>query len=518
MNEELNGDVPENQTEEEAQAILLQLAGAFFGGAMNGLTADGSAFGALLDKPEKTLSSDEQVRLVEARYRTLVEQIPVVTFMAELNQELNEIYVSPQIEAMLGYTQKEWIENPVLWYERLHPDDKERWTEEITRTLTLDEPFRGIYRFLAHDGHIVWVRGEIKIVHDADGMPLFIQGVGFDVSELKRAEEANALLAAIVESSDDAIIGKTLDGLIVSWNPGAEKIYGYAADEIIGQHISVLFPSDRPAEVAYIIETIRQGERVAQDEAVHVTKDGRRIDVSLTISPIRDVDGKLLGASTIARDITERKEAENRIRTSLKEKETLLKEVHHRVKNNLQITSSLFSLQSAAIKDEEILDVFRQSSNRIQSMALVHEKLYSSDNLSQIEAGEYIRSLVPNLLQSYGLRAGNIALHWDIENVLLEIDKAIPLGLIINELVSNCVKHAFAPGAKGDIWISLHRQNDNVLVVVADNGAGFPDNLDFQSTGTLGLQLVNTLTNQLKGNIGLHSNGKTEFRIQFRGA
>jgi PAS domain S-box-containing protein len=518
MNDGFNGNWPELQTAEEAEAALFQLANVFFGSVADGQPLDGSGAGTLLDKPDRPLSSDEQVRLVEARYRNLVEQIPVVTFIAELNQESNEIYVSPQIEAMLGYSQREWIENPVLWYERLHPDDKERWTNEITGTLTLNEPFQGIYRFLARDGHIVWVRGEIKVIYDQYGIPSFIQGVGFDVSEIKRAEEANALLAAIVESSGDAIIGKTLNGLIVSWNPGAERIYGYTEDEVMGQPISMLMPPEHSAESTRILETIRQGERMAQDEAVHLTKDGRRIVVSLTVSPIRDADGKLLGASTIARDITERKEAEDRIRASLKEKETLLKEVHHRVKNNLQITSSLFSLQSAATKDEAILDIFRQSSNRIQSMALVHEKLYSSANLSQIDASEYIKSLVPNLLLSYGPRAANISLHWATENLWLEIDKAIPLGLIINELVSNCAKHAFAAGARGDIWIDLQREHEEVVVVVADNGVGFPDGLDFQHTGTLGLQLVNTLTNQLKGTIEMRSNGKTEFRIRFRGA
>lgn len=372
-------DQLDSQTAAEAEATLMRLAGAFFGAASEGQLADLFALGSLLEKPPKTLTKDEQMRLVETRYRTLVEQIPVVTFMAELNQEqdTNEIYVSPQIEAMLGYTQKEWIENPVLWYERLHPDDKERWNVEFTETLTLDQPFRSTYRFIARDGSVVWVRGEAKIVRDEDGVPLFIQGVGFDVTELKRAEEANALLAAIVESSGDAIIGKTLDGRIVSWNPGAEKMYGYTADEIMGRSIAVLIPPEESAEAAHILASIAHGERMEQEETVHLTRDGHRLQVSLTLSPIRDDNGKLLGASTIARDITERKAAEDQIRASLKEKETLLKEIHHRVKNNLQITCSLFSLQSAAIVDEEVLDIFRQSSNRIQSMALCMKRCIS---------------------------------------------------------------------------------------------------------------------------------------------
>ncbi|HEX2222877.1 MAG TPA: PAS domain-containing protein, partial [Thermoanaerobaculia bacterium] len=128
-------------------------------------------------------------RLTEARYRTLLEQIPAVTFMAALQHGLQELYVSPQIEALLGYTQQEWLQNPVLWYERLHPDDKDRWNVEFARTVAFGERFHSIYRFIARDGRIVWILGDTKIVRDEAGNPLFIQGVGFDITELKDAEE-----------------------------------------------------------------------------------------------------------------------------------------------------------------------------------------------------------------------------------------------------------------------------------------------------------------------------------------
>ncbi len=499
----------ENLSVREAEATLQQLAGVFFGGALNPLAGAAA-------KPARAPSTEEQGHLAEVKYRTLVEQIPVVTFMAQFDGGLEEIYVSPQIETMLGYSQKEWVEDPVLWYERLHPDDRERWTHDFARTLTEDAPFGSVYRFMARDGHVVWVRGEIKIVRDEFGLPLFIQGVGFDVTEMKQAEEAKTLLAAIVESSGDAIIGQKLDGTIVSWNPAAASIYGYGEDEIVGRPVSLLIPSERRDEASHLLQSIRQGKRVEPYETVHLTKDGQSIAVSLTISSIKDGDGKIFGASMISRDITRRKEAEEKLRASLREKEVLLKEIHHRVKNNLQITSSLFSLQSASVEDPALLEMFRESENRIKSMALVHEKLYQSSNLARIDMAEYLQTLVPSLMRSYGGSAANISLRLDVENVPLGIDQAIPFGLIVNELVSNSLKHAFAPGAHGELQVSLHPEDDGVRFTVADDGQGFPAEVDFRQTPSLGLQLVNTLTRQLGGTIEMHRDGGTRFRIKFK--
>ncbi len=380
---ELSLDDP---TPEQAEVALKFLASAFESESNRTHPPSSELF--LRQEPATRIP----VRMAEARYRTLIEQIPVVTFMAMLDGGLFEAYVSPQIESMLGYSQKEWLENPVLWYRRLHPDDKPRWNAEFARVVTTGEPFASVYRFLAKDGHTVWIRGEGRIVRDEDGVPLFIQGVGFDVSEIKQAE--------------------------------------------------------------------------------------LRLEESLT------------------------------------EKETLLKEIHHRVKNNLQITAGLFSLQAATIADAHVQEVFRESENRIKSMALVHEMLYQSRNLAHIEISDYVESLAQTLLRSYSLNEALIDPQFDLQKVSLDIDRAIPFGLIVNELVGNCVKHGFAAGAKGSMWVTLRMDRD-IVFTVADNGRGIPKGYDFRKAKTLGMQLVLTLTKQLKGNIELKTDGRTEFRVSF---
>ena len=234
--------------------------------------------------------------------------------------------------------------------------------------------------------------------------------------------------------------------------------------------------------------------------------------------PVRNSEGAIYRLAGIAEDITQRKQTEHQIQASLKEKEVLLQEIHHRVKNNLQVISSLLNLQSGYIKDEQALKSFKESQNRIKSIALIHENLYQTNNISQINFAEYVQQLVVNLFYAYGVNSSVISLKVNVEDVLLSVDKAIPCGLIINELVSNCIKHAFPPGKSGEVCILLIRtnQNNKVILTVRDNGVGFPKNIDFRNPESLGLQLVNTLAAQIKGKIELNCNEITEFKLKFR--
>ncbi|MBE0517381.1 MAG: response regulator [Methanophagales archaeon] len=217
------------------------------------------------------------------------------------------------------------------------------------------------------------------------------------------------------------------------------------------------------------------------------------------------------------RHAIERKCAEKQIKASLREKEILLREIHHRVKNNLQIISSLLYLQSKHIKDAVALDMFRDSQNRIKSMALIHDKLYQFKDLGKIDIAEYIRALATDLFHSYGVEPDGVKLKIDVHEVLLGVDTALPWGLIINELVSNSLKHAFPDGKEGTIRIELLRSvNEHTFIlIVSDTGIGFPKDFDFRNTGTLGLQLVITLVEQLNGTIELDRSRGTEFKITF---
>jgi PAS domain S-box-containing protein len=326
----------------------------------------------------------------------------------------------------------------------------------------------------------------------------------------------DAQLAGIVASSDDAIIGKTLEGVITSWNGGAERLYGYAADEVVGQPIALLVPPEWSDELPAILTRLRQGERIQRLETVRRRKDGERLDVALRISPIRDASGQIIGASTIARDITERKQVEAQLKASLQEKEVLLREIHHRVKNNLQVVSSLLNLQAQAIQDPRIRAYFHDSQDRIQSMALIHEKLYQSTDLAQIDFAEYLRDLATSLVRSYCLGQGPLALKISTEEVCFNIATAIPCGLLLHELLSNCVKHAFPGGRSGTIEVTLRRNPRRTFVLtVSDDGVGLPPGLDVHTTSSLGIQLVHLLAAQLHGTVRFEQHEGTTVTLTF---
>jgi two-component sensor histidine kinase len=217
-----------------------------------------------------------------------------------------------------------------------------------------------------------------------------------------------------------------------------------------------------------------------------------------------------------ATDITVRKHAEEQIRVSLREKEALLQEIHHRVKNNLQIVSSLLHLQAAQVGDSPALAVFTESQNRIRAMALVHETLYRSQDLGQINVAGYLDSLCAHLFRAYGVASSRIHLDLDVADVPLDLDWAIPCGLVVNELVSNALKYAFPHDRPGRVGVELARRPDGAyLLAVSDDGVGLPAGLDVQHTQTLGLQLVWGLTQQLAGQVQVEGMSGTRFVIVF---
>ena len=214
-------------------------------------------------------------------------------------------------------------------------------------------------------------------------------------------------------------------------------------------------------------------------------------------------------------DITDRKRAEGLLKTSLKEKELLLREIHHRVKNSLQIISSLLSLQSAEIDNEEIIELYKESENRIHTIALVHENLYRSTDISHINFKNYIEILIEDIMQSYHVDRTRIITVLEVDDYELSIETAIPAGLIINELVSNSIKHAFKEGEHGKISIVLERDVDHYSLTVKDSGRGLSDEVNYDNPVSLGLKLVNALVNQLDGELEVEIDSGTIFKIKF---
>lgn len=260
--------------------------------------------------------AEEAVREAELRYRTLVEHLPLVTYISPADSMRGNLYVSPQVEALLGYPTEEWVRNPDLLVEAVHPDDWERVQADAERVRRTGEPLHSEYRYVAADGRTVWVIDETILVRDEQGTPLWVQGFILDITERRVAEETRARLAAIIESSDDAIMSADLDKRWTSWNSGAERMFGYTADEMLGKGIALLAPPGKEDEMLSLVGQVVETGQVARLETPLLWDDGSLVDVAFTYSPTRDASGQVVGVSAIGQDVTERKRAEAAVRES----------------------------------------------------------------------------------------------------------------------------------------------------------------------------------------------------------
>jgi PAS domain S-box-containing protein len=326
------------------------------------------------------------------------------------------------------------------------------------------------------------------------------------------------VLHGFLEAAPDAIVVVDEDGHIAAVNALTEKMFGYGHGELLGHPVERLVPdrarwAHEGQRRAYVHEP-RTRPMGAGLELSGRRKDGTEFPVEISLSPLRTDERSFV--VSIIRDTSERRHVEARMRQSLREKEVLLKEIHHRVKNNLQVTSSLLKLQSAGVHDPQARALFAESQNRIRSMALVHEKLYQSRDLSSIDFADYVDSLAVLLYRSYGIDPERIRLRVTGAGVHVSIEVAVPCGLILNELLSNSFKHAFPGNRHGEIRVDVQRQDGAVRLVVADDGVGLPDAVDLEHGDTLGLQLVRTLADQLGATAEIVRGRGTEVRVQFR--
>jgi PAS domain S-box-containing protein len=335
---------------------------------------------------------------------------------------------------------------------------------------------------------------------------------------LEQERRAEAKYRGIFENATEGIFQTSPEGGFISCNPACAAILGYGTPEdVIGTVTDIsrqLYVDPQRRKELY--DLMRNGSAVQNFEVEFNRKDGSRLWVLLSTRPFFNDNHELLYVDGIIQDISERKLAEEQLKGSLREKETLLKEIHHRVKNNLQVISSMLHLQSARAVDKEILIALKESQNRVDTMALIHEKLYQSKDLTVIPMAGYIGDLITNLYISFGISDAAIKAVIHVADVNFNISTAIPCGLIINELVTNCLKHAFPEGRKGEIMVSLQPRIEGAYeLIVSDNGVGFPEDIDFRDTESLGLKLVISLIDQLDGTIELNRTGRSTFTFSF---
>ncbi|MDA8240936.1 MAG: PAS domain-containing protein [Nitrospiraceae bacterium] len=341
-----------------------------------------------------------------------------------------------------------------------------------------------------------------------------------DIARRKAEEalkESENFLQTIIDTEPDCVKLLSRDGKLMRMNPaGLEMVEADSFEQVKGRPVYPLIVPEYRQAFQSLTERTFEG-KPGKVEFEMVGLKGGRIWLATHAVPVRNERGEIIASLGITRNITERKRAEGLIKASLREKEILLKEIHHRVKNNLQIVASMLELQAGQIQDKEVRILFDESQRRIETMSLIHEKLYRARDLSKIDFKEYVEELAANLTALTGHKAEQIELETLIEGVFLDINSGIPCGLIINELVFNSLRHAFPNGRKGRLTIHMHEDDDgSITLSVRDNGVGLPEGLDFRNAPSLGLQLVISLVTQLNGIIEHDGSNGTAFKINFR--
>jgi PAS domain S-box-containing protein len=372
-----------------------------------------------------------------------------------------------------------------------------------------------------------------------------------EITEREKIEDDLKIKVELLDTATDSIILHDVTGKLIYANEKAAKMRGYSKEELMKLNIYDLnVPGESKFTGQYVDELMVKGEAIFESAQYH--RDGTVIPIEVNAKMV--THNKDLQILSTARDITDRKEneaklrcyrehledmveertktlekmnkmlqnevdahekAEKEILASLEEKEVLLREIHHRVNNNMQIISSLLNIQSNYTDDPETNHVLRDSRNRIRSMAMIHEKLYISNKLSKIDFSGYVKSITSNLLQNPEVNPDLIKINVDVDEFSIGMETAVPMGLIINELVTNSIEHAF-PQGEGNINLNLHKNGETFILTVRDNGLGLPEGLDPKKVKTLGLSLVNSLVEQLNGSMEVEVEHGTTFKISFK--
>jgi len=478
------------------------------------------------------------ISLKENELRLAEAQIIAHVGNWDWNLVTDEMYWSDEMHRIFGFDSQKFGATYGNFLSCIHTEDRD-YVDNATKEALKGKTYAIDYRIVSTEGEERLIHSEKEVTFEKEDTPIRMRATVQDITERKKAEEKIRTLANIVESSSDAILTLSLDGIITIWNNGAEQIYGYSSEEILGESVSILAPDDLKGETKKLIERVKLGEKIQHYVTSRLRKDDKLIYISMALSPIFDASRELVAISVITRDITQRIDAEKSL---LKAEKTRKKELHHRIKNNLQVISSLLDLQADKfknrkfIKNSEFLEAFRESQDRVISMALIHEELYSNkgEKFETLNLSAYIQKLVKKLFQTYRLEYKNIHLRMDLEeNLFLNMDDAVPFGIIVTELVSNSLKHAFSGRVEGKIYVGLYKNEDcelrtsreerkcesfkstSFILKVSDDGVGIPKSIDFENPNSLGMHLVTTLVDQLDGELKLKQDNKTEFTIRF---
>lgn len=451
----------------------------------------------------------------EEKFRSLVENSLVGIYIM---QDDKFAYTNPKYEEIFGYGRNELFKADI-W--ELIPEGSVRSVREAAQKRQMTASIQYTYKARRKNGELIDV--EVRETRMEYNRKPAIIGTLQDITERKRYEDElnrqREYLRTVIDTDPNFVFAKDWEGKFTLVNKAVADVYSTTVEELKGKSDADFNPNKD--EVEHFLkddrEVISSGiSKFISEEKVTNSNTGETRWYQTIKVPLRAVDGskQVLGVSA---DITARKLADEITKRSLDEKELLLKEIHHRVKNNLQIIVSLLKLQSRYVNDPKDLLIFNSSRSRVETMSLIHEKLYKSTDLSSINLGNYIKDLVSHILKAYKVSYQDITFEIEADDILLGIDTAIPCGLIINELINNTLKYAFPEGYPGKIAIKIAKcADENIIMEVKDNGTGIPDSFDTAHSDSLGLQLVETLIKQISGTVELERENGTKFTIKFK--
>lgn len=452
------------------------------------------------------------------------------------NIKTGESFYDDVYYSMLGYEENDFGPSVQNWKNLIHPDDVEEALQLLNAHIEgLTPYYEASYRLKKKTGGWIWILDRGRVIEwDEDGNALRAIGTHQDISKIKRMEmslkESEELYRTLVETTNDLIFKVDLEGNFLFLNNTVRKLFGRSPESFIGSSLIDLLEESEVDRIQKDFGILSKGKHI--DNAVYRIKipSNTSEPFQISASPLLNSEGNVIAILGIARNISEQvaakqlleERAQNledlttELESSLQEKEILLKEIHHRVKNNLQIISAITAFHAQTVKEEENKQTFQEYQQRIKALAKIHELLYRSDDLARVDLEDYLRGLIQNLKLSYNINPALIKVEIIVDQIKINLSKAMHIGLIVNELVSNAFKYAFPDNQKGKITIRFAKKDKEVHLQIEDTGIGMKKQMKLTRPKSMGLRIVATSTKQLKGTINLKVNGGTQWHLIFQ--
>jgi PAS domain S-box-containing protein len=465
------------------------------------------------------LRAEEELRETEERFQTLATLAPVGVYLTD--PDGNCLYANTAWCRMAGLSLEDALGQG--WIKGLHPDDRAFVFSSWQQMVESQGEWGLEYRFQTREGIVTTVYGLAAPQYDVSGKIIRYIGVNLDITDRKLAEEALREKGEILSATQRlAKVGGwqwDVETQTMSWTEEAYRIHDLEEDRFISgspEHIDrsmeCYMPEHRPLIMAAFKNCVEHGQSYDL-EFPFVTFKGRRLWIR-TVAQAVLYKGRIVKVMGNIMDITDRKSAEDNIYALLSEKELLLREVHHRIKNNMNVIISLLSLQSSTLKDPSAISSLEDARNRVRSMMVLYDKLYQSPNFREVSVKEYLTSLIDEIMDNL-LNHESVTIEKQIDDLILDAKTLSSVGIILNELLSNAVKHAFIGRDNGTIWVSFSLKDNHAVLVVRDNGTGIPESFDIATSTGFGMQLVGILTEQLEGTIQVERRNGMRFIMEF---